>query len=215
MYARNSSCCNGCGCELQLDCGSDYLKIDGRAIVLGDDGTWPESVDTVRLLFESVDGCGCNAACSLEIEGSVFEAGCNYDWPTASSTIVIRDCCGWGAGYAYRNNGCQDPAATVQLKTCDGAVVGLIYPAPVPGKATTRVNEGCTAPAALVGYALDKIKSVYRMGGCTAYPGEQRTAWFDITAAQTRAIGKFAGRYKLLGILPSGSTVVLAEGAVL
>lgn len=214
MYGRKSSCC-GCSCELKLDCGSDYLNIDGRALVFGDDGTWPKNLDAVRLLFESHEGCGCNAECSLEVEGSMFEAGCNPDWPTASSTIVVRDCCGWGNGYAYRPNGCADPAATVELSTCGGEVVGLIYPSPVPGKATTPVRSGCTAPAALVGYALDSINSLYRQAGCTTYPGEQRTAWFDVTAAQTRALGRFAAQYKVIGVLASGSTVVLAKGPVL
>lgn len=215
MYARKSGGCCGCGCELKLDCGSDYLRVDGRAIVFGDDGTWPENLEAVRLSIESVEGCGCNAECSIEVEGTLFEAGCNYDWPTAASTVVIRDCCGWGGGYAHRNTGCQDPAATVPLQTCNGTVVGYIYPAPVPGKATTAVRSGCSTPAALVGYALDKIKSIYRSGGCTAHPGEQRTAWFDLTAAQTRRLSKFAGKYRVIGVLASGSSVVLAEGAVL
>jgi len=215
MYARTSGGCCGCGCELKLDCGSDYLRADGRSIVFGDDGTWPENLDAVRLSLESVEGCGCNAECSLEVEGTYFEAACNYEWPTAASTIVIRDCCGWGNGYAYRNTGCQDPAATVKLEDCSGKVVGWIYPSPVPGKASTPVRSGCSTPAALVGYALDKIKTVYRQGGCTAYPGEQRTAWFDLTAAQTRRAAKFAGKYRVIGVLESGSTVVLAEGAFL
>lgn len=213
MYSRKSAC-GGCGCELRLDCGSDYLSIDGRAVVFGDDGSWPKNLAAVRLLFQSHDECGCDSHCSMEVEGNLFAAGCSPDWPTASSTIPLRSCNGSGDGYAYRANGCSDPAATVDISLCSGEVIGHVYPAPVPGKATTPIVVGCTAQA-IVGYALDSINSAYRSAGCTAYPGEQQTAWFDLTAAQTRKLGRFAERYKVIGVMASGSTVVLSSGPVL
>ncbi len=216
MYARKPSSCCGCDCELWLACGTDYLAVDARAIVFGDDGTWPEGIESVRLVFESVDGCGCNATCSLEVSGKLYEAGCVPHWPTSGNATPLKGCDGSGAGFMFVPGACADPAATVSLDLCDGTPVGLLYPTPVPGKATVPVRVGCDASAQIVGYALNSLASgSYRSAGCTTNPGQQRTAWFDVTGGQTRRIGGFAGRYKVFGTLVSGSTVLLAEGPVL
>lgn len=71
MYAK--SCCNCCT-SLSIRCGDDYLDVDGRALAFqGDD--WPSTIVSVKLIFESASGCGCNPKCSVSIPGTLFEAG--------------------------------------------------------------------------------------------------------------------------------------------
>lgn len=192
------------------------MAVDGRAVVFGDDGTWPLNIKSVRLVFESLEGCGCNAACSLEVVGNIYEPDCTPNWPTTSNTEELKGCDGKEYGVMWKPGVCGDQAANVPLRLCDGTILGMLYPASIPGKATKPVRLGCDEDAVIVGYALNDISpSYYSSGGCTSRPGQQRTAWFDVNGGQTRRIGGFAGRYKVFATLLTGSNVMLAEGPVL
>jgi hypothetical protein len=216
MYAR-SNCCGGCPAPITLNCGDDYLKVDGRALAFGDDGSWPDTIVAVQLVFESYDGAHCSPCgpkCSLSVMGTIYDIGCVPGFPTGANMLPISDCGQQNYGFAYLEGCGKDPAATVPLVDCDGKTGGWVYPAPT-AIATQAVTEGCGTSPVVVGYAVNKLSNIYYSPAGVVRPGEQRTAWFDLTAAQTRRLGAFASYYKVIGITESGARVTLQQGAYL
>ena len=211
MYSR-SDCCE-CSKPLELVCGDDYLEADCRALVWGNQGSWPNNIVAVSLVVESYEGCGCDARCSITINGSYYAAGAKPGVPTISNLVPLTDCAGSSNGYAYKAAG-RDPAATVPIATCDGQIAGYLYPDTNRCGDFVPVYEGCQTPV-LLGYALSTLIANYTSPAGTVYPNEQATAWFSLTAAQTRAAKRFAGKYKVIGTTASGARVTLAEGAYL
>lgn len=217
MYAK-TSCCGGCPTPISLVCGDDYLRVDGRALVFGDDGTWPDTVVTVQLVFESYDdGCGCTPCaprCTLAVTGSIYGAACVPGFPTGRNMMPISDCCQNNYGFAYLDGCGKDPAATVGLVDCYGKISGWVYPTATK-IARMPVTEGCGASPVIVGYAVNDILTSHCSPAGVVFPGEVRTAWFDLTSAQTRRLSGFAASYRLVGITESGARITLRQGPYL
>jgi hypothetical protein len=103
MYAKDCICCS----SISLQCGDDYLEADGRALAFQGDN-WPDTVTSVRLIFESSAGCGCTKKCSVSIDGTLFDAG---QKPGFGAADVYTSAAGSVTPFVYQTAWFDIPAA--------------------------------------------------------------------------------------------------------